>query len=168
MSRRSRKELEAGATEAVRAWQYDQDLFDEAAAEFAGLNRTDMRVVDLIDRAGRLTAGEIATGARLSSGAVTAVIDRLEAVGFVRRVRDTTDRRRVLVETTPLVMERMAPVYGPVAEEGYREIAAYSDAEMEAIAKFLEKNRAFLVRHTARVHALIAERKAATSDARDR
>lgn len=161
MSRLSRRELEAGASEAIRAWQYDQDLFDEAAAAYAGLNRTDMRVVDLVDRAGRMTAGEIATRARLSSGAVTAVIDRLEAVGFVRRVRDTADRRRVLVETTPLVMERMGPVYGPVAEEGYREMATYSDDEMDAIGKFLERNREFLARHTARIHGLIAERDAA-------
>jgi DNA-binding MarR family transcriptional regulator len=148
------------AADLVRGWQIDQDLFDEAAAAWAGLNRTDMRVIDLVERAGRLTAGEIATQARLTSGAVTAVVDRLEAAGLVRRVRDTVDRRRVLVETTPAVMELMAPVYGPVAEEGYREMAGYSAEEMQAIARFLERNRDFLARHTARVHTLIAERAA--------
>ena len=168
MSRRSRSELEALSGELIRGWQVDQDLFDEAAAEFAGLNRTDMRVVDLVERAGRMSAGEIAAAARLTSGAVTAVIDRLEAGGWVRRIRDTEDRRRVLVEATPAVMERMAPVYGPVAEEGYRAMTAYSDEAMETIAKFLEANREFLARHTARIHDLIAQRDAAGTPTTDR
>jgi DNA-binding MarR family transcriptional regulator len=160
MSRRSRAELEARAFDAIRGWQIDQDLFDEVAADYAGLNRTDARVIDIVQRAGRITAGRLATEARLTSGAVTAVIDRLEGVGLVRRVRDTTDRRRVLVEVTPKVEVLMEPVFGPVAEEGYRTMAGYTDEQVELLLGFLEMSREFLTRHTARVHDLIAERDA--------
>ena len=144
----------------MRGWQVDQDVFDDAAAEYARLNRTDARVIDIVQRAGQITAGQLAKEARLTSGAVTAVVDRLENAGLVRRVRDTTDRRRVLVEITPKVEELMAPVFGPVAEEGYRTMSRYSDEQVELLLDFLDLSREFLARHTARVHELIAERDA--------
>ena len=161
MSRRSRAELEAEAVEAVRGWQIDQDLFDDAVAAWVGLNRTDTRVIDIVSRAGRMTAGQLATEARLTSGAVTAVVDRLEAAGLVRRVRDTVDRRRVLLELTPRVDELMAPVFGPVAEEGYAAMRAYSDRDAEVILRFMQMNREFLRRHTQRLHDMLAERHGA-------
>jgi DNA-binding MarR family transcriptional regulator len=166
-ARLSRAELEAAAVMEMRGWQTDQDIFDDAAAAYAGLNRTDTRVIDIVERAGRITAGELGAQARLTSGAVTAVVDRLEKAGLVRRVRDTVDRRRVLVEITPQVGVLMAPVFGPVAEEGYRNMASYSDAEMELMVEFLRMSREFLARHTTRVLALIAERDAERAAGRD-
>lgn len=149
----------------MRGWQIDQDLFDDAAAEYAGLNRTDTRVIDIVSRAGRITAGQLAVEARLTTGAVTAVVDRLESAGLVRRIRDTVDRRRVLIEITPRVLELMEPVFGPVAEEGYARMSTYSDAEAATILEFLQMSREFLQRHTDRVHALIEARRAdASSD----
>jgi DNA-binding MarR family transcriptional regulator len=167
VSRPSRAELEAAAVEEMRGWQTDQDIFDDAAAAYAGLNRTDTRVIDIVERAGRITAGELGARARLTSGAVTAVVDRLEKAGLVRRVRDTVDRRRVMVEITPQVGILMAPVFGPVAEEGYRNMAAYSDAELEQLTDFLRMSREFLARHTTRVLDMIAERDAARAAERD-
>ena len=55
----------------------------------------------------RITAGELAAEAGLTTGAVTAVIDRLERAGYARRVRDDEDRRRIKVEVTPK-LERLA------------------------------------------------------------
>ena len=150
----------------MRGWQIDQDLFDDAAAAYAGLNRTDTRVHrHRRSRAGRITAGQLAVEARLTTGAVTAVVDRLESAGLVRRIRDTVDRRRVLVEITPRVLELMEPVFGPVAEEGYARMSTYTDAEAATILEFLQMSREFLQRHTDRVHALIEARRAdASSD----
>ena len=142
----------------MRGWQTDQDMFDEAAAIFAGLNRTDTRAIDILERSGPMTAGELATEARLTSGAVTALVDRLEAAALVRRTRDTVDRRRVMIEITPRVAEVMAPVFGPVAEEGYRRMKDYSDQQIEEMLEFFQMSREFLKRHTARVHELIAQR----------
>jgi DNA-binding MarR family transcriptional regulator len=159
MSRRSRVEIEQAGIEAIRGWQTDQDMFDEAAAAFYRINRTDARCIDLLDRGGRMTAGQLATAARLTSGAVTAVLDRLESAGLVRRVRDRADRRRVLVEITPKVAELAAPVYGPMVEEGAGWIARYTDDQLETILDFLERNREILTRHTTRVMQLAAERE---------
>ncbi len=168
MSRRSRAELQTAGVEAIRGWQTDQDIFDDALAAYGGLNRTDTRVIDIVQRAGRMTAGEIATAARLSSGAVTAVIDRLEAAGLARRIRDTVDRRQVLVEVTPAVDELWAPVFGPLADEGYATMAKYSDEDLELIVEFMERTREVLGSHTARLYTLIAERDAAAAAERER
>jgi DNA-binding MarR family transcriptional regulator len=159
MSRRSRAEIERAGIEAIRGWQVDQDMFDEAAAAYVGINRTDARCVDLIDRAGRMTAGQLATAAHLTSGAVTAVLDRLEEAGLVRRVRDPGDRRRVLVEVTPELAAVSAPIYGPLVEEGVGWIAKYSDDQLETILDFMERNREILARHTIRVMQMTAKRE---------
>jgi DNA-binding MarR family transcriptional regulator len=95
-----RQDLLEGVVAAVRANQLAQDLFDDAVAELAGLNRTDYRCLDVLDQRGRLTAGQIAEALSMSPGAITAVVDRLERRGLVRRIRDDHDRRRVMVEMT--------------------------------------------------------------------
>src|ERR687896_2017517 len=99
MSRNSpREELEGAFGSAVRAYQTAVDSFDQAVADHVGINRTDARCVDLIDQAGGMTAGELARAAGLTTGAVTAVVDRLEAAGLARPVADPADRRRVRIE----------------------------------------------------------------------
>src|SRR5688572_7357764 len=76
-------------------------MFHARVAEQMGLSATDEKCLDLAMRAeGPLTAGRIAELSGLSTGAVTGVIDRLERAGYVRRVRDPHDRRKVLVEVT--------------------------------------------------------------------
>jgi DNA-binding MarR family transcriptional regulator len=163
MSRRSRAEIEQAGIEAIRGWQTDQDMFDEAVALHLGINRTDARCLDILDRAGRMTAGHLASAARLTSGAVTAVLDRLERAGFVRRVADPSDRRRVLVEVTPQLAERSAPLYGPMVEEGVRWIATYTDDQLETILDFMERTREVLERHTTRILEMTAERDRGTA-----
>src|ERR671924_373620 len=86
---------------AIRAYQTSNDNWDQAMSDHYGINRTDARCIDLIDQAGGMTAGELARAAGLTTGAVTAVIDRLERAGLARRVRDEGDRRRVRIEVTP-------------------------------------------------------------------
>jgi DNA-binding MarR family transcriptional regulator len=158
MSRRARAEIERAGIEAIRGWQTDQDMFDEAVADHLRINRTDARCLDILDRAGQMTAGQLATAAHLTSGAVTAVLDRLERAGYVRRVADPADRRRVLVEVTPQLAKRSAPLYGPMVEEGVRWIATYTDDQLETILDFMERNRDVLTRHTTRILKMTAER----------
>ena len=68
----------------VRAWQADQELFDAAVAELAGLNFTDWRILDVLGRADRCPPVS-AEAANLTTGGVTWALDRLEGAGFVRR-----------------------------------------------------------------------------------
>jgi DNA-binding MarR family transcriptional regulator len=154
MPRQSRKSLEEEVMSEIRAWQNDQDVFDDVAADYLGLNRTDMRALDIADQRGRVTAGELAKAARLTTGAVTAVIDRLEKAGLVRRVSDESDRRRVLVEVTEENARRAGPVYGPMAAEADALLKQYTAEELQVLLDFMRQARAFNQRHTARVAAL--------------
>jgi DNA-binding MarR family transcriptional regulator len=106
-------------------------------AERMGLSGTDHKTFDLVGQAdGPLTAGRIAELTGLSTGAVTGVIDRLEKVGLVRRVRDPEDRRKVLVEVVPGAAERYAPLFQS-AFDGLREmLAQFSPAERKVIERY--------------------------------
>jgi DNA-binding MarR family transcriptional regulator len=149
-----REELQAAFGNAVRAYQTAVDNFDQAMAEHIGINRTDSRCIDLIDQAGGMTAGELAKAAGLTTGAVTAVVDRLEAAGLARRVPDPGDRRRVRIEATPKVWELSEPLLGPLLEESQPIIDELSDSEITRFTEFVNRVIELQARHTERVRAL--------------
>ena len=150
----SREELEAAFGDAVRAYQTAVDNFDQAMADHIGINRTDARCVDLIDQAGGMTAGELAKAAGLTTGAVTAVVDRLEKAGIARRVPDPSDRRRVRIEATPRLWEVSEPLLGPLLAESRPIIDDLTDSEITRFTEFMNRVIELQARHTERVRAL--------------
>jgi DNA-binding MarR family transcriptional regulator len=138
----------------IRAYQTSNDNFDQAIADHLGMNRTDMRCVDLIDQAGGMTAGELARAAGLTSGAVTAVIDRLERVGMARRVADPADRRRVRIEVTPKLWELTGPLMMPFLEESQAILDDFSTDELERFGEFLRRVIDVQSRHTQRIREM--------------
>src|SRR5690349_13634301 len=109
MSRRS--ELTDAITREIRRQQVRTDAFDDTISIALGINRSDHRTLDVLEQEGPLPAGRLAKAVGLSTAAMTAVIDRLEARGFVRRTRDAADRRRVVVELEPKLHQEMWPLY---------------------------------------------------------
>jgi DNA-binding MarR family transcriptional regulator len=105
-----KRSIEELAT-ALRSLLSASDAFDQALGKVLGLNPTDVRCVDLLDRHGTMTAGSLAELAGLSTGAVTFLLDRLERAGFVSRVRDLDDRRRVLVELVPMARRQISELH---------------------------------------------------------
>ncbi|HEX5618718.1 MAG TPA: MarR family transcriptional regulator [Solirubrobacteraceae bacterium] len=155
MSRDLRREAitEAGG-QVFRAYQTSNDNFDQAIADHLGMNRTDMRCVDLIDQAGGMTAGELAKAAGLTSGAVTAVIDRLEKAGMAARVPDPADRRRVRIEVTPKLWELTGPLMMPFLDESQAILDDYSTEELERFTEFIQRVIDVQSRHTERIRSL--------------
>jgi DNA-binding MarR family transcriptional regulator len=150
----SREELETAFGNAVRAYQTAVDNFDQAMADHIGLNRTDARCADLIDQAGGMTAGELAKAAGLTTGAVTAVIDRLEKAGIAQRVADPTDRRRVRIEATPKLWEVSEPLLGPMLAESQPIVGDLTDSEITRFTEFMNRVIELQTRHTERIRAL--------------
>lgn len=72
-----------------------------AVARRMELNLTDAECLDYLLEHGACTAGELAELTQLTTGAITAAIDRLEKKGFVKRERDSLDRRKVMVMIDP-------------------------------------------------------------------
>jgi DNA-binding MarR family transcriptional regulator len=157
MSKRSRNELIADFIDAVRASQTAVDMLDEQVGDFLGLSRTEMRTLDILDREGPMTAGRLAEEARLSPGAMTALLDRLEQKGFAQRRRDTEDRRRVLVEVTETVRQGAEELYGS-PEEGAKALDMYSDEQLEFLIGFLRGNIAYQEERMRRLEELKARR----------
>ena len=152
MSRDLRREkiIEEGG-KVFRAYQTSNDNFDQAIADHLGMNRTDMRCVDLIDQAGGMTAGELAKAAGLTTGAVTAVIDRLEKAGMARRVADPADRRRVRIEVTSKLWEATSPLMTPFLEESQTILDDYTTEELARFSDFLERVIDVQAKHTERI-----------------
>lgn len=135
---------------AAQAYQRSVDAFDDAAAQQLGLNRTDLRCLDwLFD--GPMSAGELAAATGLSSAATTTLVDRLEAKGFVRRVGDSADRRRVLVELTVNGRDLAGAIYGPLVADGAILLGGFTDQELEVVTRYLETSRELTDRHRERV-----------------
>jgi DNA-binding MarR family transcriptional regulator len=99
---------------------------------------------ELVSRQGRATAGQLAEQLRLTTGAVTGLIDRMEAAGYFRRNGDPTDRRKVVIQLTPKGRERERRIYGPLGQAWAGELSAYSPEELAVIRNFLRKGRAII------------------------
>ena len=127
-------------------------MFHEAVAPRLGLTATDNRALDVLSRSGPTPAGDLARALHLTPGAVTGIADRLAAAGYVTRVPDTADRRRILlVVETDRVAARLRPLYEPFAREVAELFAAYSDDQQAAITAFLTDVTRTLRAHTERV-----------------
>src|SRR5688572_16544770 len=94
---------------------------DQVGGRFAadnGLHPTDLRALICLLDAARVqvpaTPGWLAGQLGLNSAGTTALVDRLEKAGHVRRVRDTSDRRRVLLEVDERAVALGWAFFGPL------------------------------------------------------
>lgn len=114
--------------------------FHAALAARMGLNGTDHKTLDLVFLRGPLTAGQIAQLTGLTTGAITGVIDRLEKAGLARRTNDPNDRRRVVIEAVPEVVEEtLAPHFEHLAQRMVELAGSYTEDELELLCGFVER-----------------------------
>ncbi|HEY1176231.1 MAG TPA: MarR family transcriptional regulator [Phytomonospora sp.] len=154
MSSDSLEELRAALGGEVQANQSAVDAFDERAATILGINRTDMRCLEHLLSAGDAAPTELGALLGLTTGSVTAMLDRLEKLGYLTRSADPGDRRRVVVRATDLIRERAGGLYMPMVEEGDRLMLGYSAEELELIIGFLRVTRGVYERQLDRVRAI--------------
>jgi DNA-binding MarR family transcriptional regulator len=123
-------------------------LIHRAIADRLDLIPTDLKCLDAARDEPRLTAGRLAELTGLSTSATTAALDRLERRGFVTRVRDEGDRRRVFVESTGRHEAEAARLLAPLAESSRTLLAGYDDDQLALLVDFVSKlndaNRAIL------------------------
>ncbi|MDQ6743050.1 MAG: MarR family transcriptional regulator [Candidatus Dormibacteraeota bacterium] len=113
------------------------DALNNAASPHAGLNRTDLRALDIIAMQESLTAGQLAARLKLTTGAITGVLDRLERAGQAVRTHDTEDRRRVVVQPTEQAKGEGYLAFPGLANDFESLLAEYSDTERQVIDGFL-------------------------------
>lgn len=137
-SNESQAELSRQLMVAIRQHQSASDMMDEGMAVLLGINRTDGRCLDIIDLHQKMTVGQLATESGLTTGAVTAVIDRLVKAGYVERLPDPVDRRKVIVQLTPAVAQIGDLVYGEMSTLGRSLMGGLTGAQMKLITHFLQ------------------------------
>jgi DNA-binding MarR family transcriptional regulator len=83
----------------------------------------------------------VAGRARLTTGAVTGVLNRLEKAGYIRRTADPGDRRRVYVVMEETAQERVLEIYGPVYQRLASLFGDYGPDEIAVLADWFTRAR---------------------------
>jgi DNA-binding MarR family transcriptional regulator len=154
-----RAALLAGVLREVRRMTAQSVLISQAVSERFGLNSSDLECLDLALLSGGATAGEFAKATGLTTGAITGVIDRLERAGYVRRGRDPTDRRKVVVRARPAMTRRIAPLYDSLQREMTALWSQYRDDQLAVILDFLTRSCNLAVQEIAKLQTQSPPRK---------
>lgn len=118
-------------------------FFHTAIAEQAGLGATDEKTIFILRRDGPLTAGEIAQKTGLTTASVTTLIDRLEHKGIVKRMRDKSDRRKVIVQPNNARLAQLEQSFNKIQNSFESLLEGYSDTQLETIADFLSRTNEY-------------------------
>jgi DNA-binding MarR family transcriptional regulator len=159
MSRENLESLRQAVGEETQSLQSAVDAFDEAAAQVIGVNRTDLRCLDALFQEDGLTPGVLGPRLGLTTGSVTAMLDRLERLGYVTRSPDPADRRKVVVVITEEATRKVWEIYGPMVEEGGEFVKEYTADELAVLRDYLRRSRELYERHVTRARAMPAASK---------
>ncbi|WP_209970843.1 MarR family winged helix-turn-helix transcriptional regulator [Paenibacillus eucommiae] len=112
-------------------------LYQQNVAASLGLYNNDYISVDILREKGPITAGELSKLTGLATGSVTALIDRLEKLGYVRRQNDPNDRRKVIIVPLYENKEDVSNTYLPLHNAMVKLASSYKADELELITQFL-------------------------------
>ena len=140
----------------MRALAGEMDGLDQAVADRYGINRTDMRCVEMLRRLGPMQPKDLAEAMGYTTGGITTVIDRLEESGYAIRRPDRYDRRKVLVEPTSLAGKQGGAIYGGLTRTFEDLIADTPDHELTVIRDFIRLSQRILKDHATAVREATA------------
>ncbi|WP_448615081.1 MarR family winged helix-turn-helix transcriptional regulator [Modestobacter sp. URMC 112] len=127
----------------LRALTVELDLLGADFARRNGLHPTDLRaLIALLDAARDgvpATPGRLAEQLRLDASSVTALVDRLERLGHVRRERDPADRRRVLLRVDEPAVAMGWSFFGPLIEGITTVAESFDETELATVDRFLRR-----------------------------
>lgn len=139
MTQSTKIELKKRALNAVRDYGIYLTLFRNAVSEWAGLNTTDMECLRLLFFKGISTPTELARHTGLTSGATTAMLDRLERAGLIERRPNPDDRRGTLIVPAKSAAEKAASWFESARKAQDELVSSYSEEELEIIADVFER-----------------------------
>jgi len=139
MTKSMQRDLKKRALAAVREYGVRLTLFRNAMSEWAGLNVTDMECLRILFLKGTATPSELARQTGLTSGAATAMLDRLERAGLVARRPNPDDRRGTLVSPAESARERAASWFAAARRAQADLMSTYSERELKIICDVFER-----------------------------
>ena len=124
---------------ALRRFTAEIDGLDQRAANRFGINRSDLRCLDVLRGLGPSTPTTLASAVGMTTGGLSLALDRLEAAGYVTRRPNSSDRRSVIIEPTEHLAQVEREVFGPLARQMGEIIGRFREAELEVIRDFLDR-----------------------------
>lgn len=114
-------------------------LFHQKVAEKMGSDITATKAVSTLMQEGPQTPGYLAKRLHLTTGAVTAVIDRLEKSGAVKRTKDPKDRRKIIVKVVPEKIKKHGAFYSSMSDASKKFWQGYTVNELEFLVDYEQK-----------------------------
>jgi|HigsolmetaAR201D_1030396.scaffolds.fasta_scaffold00591_10 DNA-binding MarR family transcriptional regulator len=116
-------------------------MHERAAAAFANhdINFTQWIILTKLREGSAVTAGDLCRAMRHDTGALTRVLDQLEELDYVERVRSQTDRRVVELHLTPAGRKRSQEFVPLVVDLLNEALADFSKTEFQELKRLLKK-----------------------------
>lgn len=153
MSRYSRSQdaLLEKLVHSMRRYSTKSVVFHQQMAQKIGILHTDMKTAQILNETGPLTAGELSKQTGLTTGAVTALVGRLEKAGFVTRQQDPDDRRKTVIVPIKERHNEIMAHFGSLAASTKEACRDYSPAELELMIQFMQAVTGILEQETERL-----------------
>lgn len=136
----SRSQTINNLTEELRNNSTATIMFHQAIGTKLGLNPTDHKCLDVILKNQPITAGQLSDLTGLTTGAITGVLDRLEKVGYVFRMKDPQDQRRIFIHLNQEKAEKdIVPLFRLFGQEINQMLSSYDDEELKKILDFIRQ-----------------------------
>lgn len=143
-----KNELEAKVLMAAAENGMSGVLFRNAMGRKLGLTITDSQCLSLLGIRGTSTPKELSRYTGLTTGATTALLDRLEKAKFILRKPNPHDRRGVLIEINPESAKVTLPLVAGIQKAHKDLIASYTTEELTIIADFFTRFTQNIKNHT--------------------
>jgi DNA-binding MarR family transcriptional regulator len=133
----------ADLVDALRLFTVESDVFVDVFARAHGLGRSDLNAIMWISTGAAdghpVTVGELAGRLGLGAPATTALVDRLEAAGHVRRTRDPHDRRRVTVTMRRPALALATQYFVPLGRRMADAVEGFTPDELRTTAAVVRR-----------------------------
>lgn len=135
--------MHVAVTRSMRGFGNELELYVAAAGRENTMHRTDLIALSLVmdetDAGHQVTPGRLSTALQLSAPATSAMLDRLERLGHVRRVPHETDRRSVVIVLTDHAWQVGGTMFGRLGRHLAPVLESYTSAELELVTRFLDE-----------------------------
>lgn len=135
----SKRDLASRVIHGAREYSIGTVLFHQAVGQLLGVNVTDMKCLDLMTLKGSASPSELTEHTGLSTGATTAMLDRLEEAKLIERRPHPTDRRGTLVVLSQEAMRKLPAMFASLAKAMEELVLGYSEKELKVLADFFAK-----------------------------
>ena len=139
MAKSAKTDLKKRALLGVAEYAVHMTRFRNAMSERMGFNVTDMECLRLLYLKGIATPSELGRYTGLTSGATTAMLDRLEKAGMIERRPNPDDRRGTLIAPVQSGAEQVASWFASARKAQDELMSSYSEKELEIISDVFER-----------------------------